>query len=163
MIIPRVGVGTALVDADFVGIAVLERSLETLGTHLVPYARQMTPFLRTDPDVPARLAAVLGALATGYLSAMRNRTLSEQEANVARATLHQVLEMFARIELQPEMLAQAGRLAGPLGTLDALHLATALVWQDRTGSPVVMATHDPELAAAAARHGLHVIGGAETP
>lgn len=93
----------------------------------------------------------------------RRKALDEDAANAARVRLYQVLEMFARIELQPDMVAQAERLAGPLGTLDALHLATALVWQDRTGIPAVMATHDPELAAAAARHGLHVIGGAETP
>lgn len=37
------------------------------------------------------------------------------------------------------------------------------VWQDRTGIPAVMAPHDPELAAAAARHGLRVIRGAEPP
>ena len=84
--------------------------------------------------------------------------LDEDAANAARVRLYQVLEMFARIELQPDMLAQAGRLAGPLGTLDALHLAGAPAWQDRSAIAAVMATHDPELAAAAAQHGLRVIG-----
>ena len=93
----------------------------------------------------------------------RRKPLDESAANAARVKLHQVLEMFARIELQPDMLAQAGRLAGPLGTLDAMHLATALVWQDRTGVAAVMATHDPELGAAATRHGLHVIGPPSAP
>jgi predicted nucleic acid-binding protein len=88
----------------------------------------------------------------------RRKPLTEDLANAARVRLHEVLEMFARIELEPAMLAQAGRLAGPLGTLDALHLATALTWQDRTGITATMATHDPELAAAAARLGLRVIG-----
>ncbi|HEU4693066.1 MAG TPA: hypothetical protein VFS23_32110 [Vicinamibacterales bacterium] len=31
----------------------------------------------------------------------------------------------------------------PLGTRDALHLATALVWRDRMGPLPTMATHDP--------------------
>ncbi len=88
----------------------------------------------------------------------RRKPLTEDLANVARVRLHEVLEMFGRIELEPAMLAQAGRLAGPLGTLDALHLATALTWQDRAGITATMATHDPELASAAARHGLRVIG-----
>lgn len=88
----------------------------------------------------------------------RRKPLTEDMANAARVRLHEVLEMFGHIELEPAMLAQAGRLAGPLGTLDALHLATALTWQDRTGITATMATHDPELAAAAARHGLRVIG-----
>jgi predicted nucleic acid-binding protein len=55
----------------------------------------------------------------------RRKPLTEDLANAARVKLHEVLEMFGRIELEPAMLAQAGRLAGPLGTLDALHLATA--------------------------------------
>jgi predicted nucleic acid-binding protein len=88
----------------------------------------------------------------------RRKPLAESQANAARVKLHAVLEMFGRIELEPAMLAQAGRLAGPLGTLDALHLATALTWQDRAGIIVTMATHDPELASAAARHGLRMIG-----
>lgn len=88
----------------------------------------------------------------------RRRPLSEAQANATRVTLHEALGMFTRIELEPEMLAQAGRLAGPLGTLDALHLATALAWRDRSGFAATMATHDPELAAAATLHGFAIIG-----
>jgi hypothetical protein len=43
----------------------------------------------------------------------RRKPLDDSEANAARVRLHHVLEMFDRIELEPEMLAQAGRLAGP--------------------------------------------------
>lgn len=88
----------------------------------------------------------------------RRKPLSEEDANAARIKLFEVLDMFGRIELEPDILAQAGRLAGPLGTLDALHLATALTWQDRMRNPTVLATHDPELGAAGLRHGLRVIG-----
>lgn len=88
----------------------------------------------------------------------RRKPLSEDQANTTRVTLHEALGMFTRIELEPEMLAQAGRLAGPLGTLDALHLATALAWRDRSGFAAIMATHDPELAAAATLHGFTIIG-----
>jgi hypothetical protein len=77
---------------------------------------------------------------------------------VVPSTCTAVLDMFGRIELEPVMLAQAGRLAGPLGTFDALHLATALTWQDRAGITATIAIHDPELASAAAHHGLRVIG-----
>lgn len=88
----------------------------------------------------------------------RRRRLTESEANAARILLFETLEMFARVELAPPILTRAGQLAGPLGTLDALHLATALTWRDRVGEAPVMATHDPELGAAAAAHGLPVIG-----
>ena len=46
----------------------------------------------------------------------------------------------------------------PLGTLDALHLATALVWQDRVRQPIVMATHDRNLALAGRSFGIEVLG-----
>jgi hypothetical protein len=88
----------------------------------------------------------------------RKRPLREKEANAARALLYETLEMFDRIELSRAILARAGQLAGPLGTLGALHLATALCWSDATGVTAVMATHDPELAQGAAGHGLPVLG-----
>jgi len=45
-----------------------------------------------------------------------------------------------------------------LGTLDAIHLATALLWRDMTSLPLVMATHGVALAIAAKAHGLTVVG-----
>ena len=45
-----------------------------------------------------------------------------------------------------------------LGTLDAIHLATALLWRDQTQTQLVMATHDTALALAATAHGLQVVG-----
>ena len=45
-----------------------------------------------------------------------------------------------------------------LGTLDAIHLASALLWKDALGADPVMATHDKALALAAYAHGLKVLG-----
>ena len=45
-----------------------------------------------------------------------------------------------------------------LGTLDAIHLATALLWKEMTRIDVVMATHDTALALGAQAHGLAVVG-----
>jgi hypothetical protein len=47
-----------------------------------------------------------------------------------------------------------------LGTLDAIHLATALLWKDMTREDLVMATHNGALALGAKAHGLTVIGAA---
>ena len=44
------------------------------------------------------------------------------------------------------------------GTLDAIHLATAMLWRERTGADLVMATHDTALATASRASGLRVIG-----
>jgi predicted nucleic acid-binding protein len=45
-----------------------------------------------------------------------------------------------------------------LGTLDAIHLATALLWKEMTKADLVMATHDGALALGAHAHGLRVVG-----
>jgi len=45
----------------------------------------------------------------------------------------------------------------PIGTLDAIHLATALLWRERAGT-LEMATHDAALGAAARAFGFHVRG-----
>ena len=45
-----------------------------------------------------------------------------------------------------------------LGTLDALHLATALAWSDRMRQKLVMATQDAGLALAARSFGMEVLG-----
>ena len=45
-----------------------------------------------------------------------------------------------------------------LGTLDAIHLATALLWKETADDTLVMATHDEALATAARAHGLAVVG-----
>ncbi|MEZ4416143.1 MAG: PIN domain-containing protein [Gemmatimonadota bacterium] len=45
-----------------------------------------------------------------------------------------------------------------LGTLDAIHLATAMLWREETEADLVMATHDNALGLAAQAVGLAVIG-----
>ena len=61
--------------------------------------------------------------------------------------------------LRAPVLGRAGEpLPTPLGTLDAIHLATALVWRDRTGDPLVIATHDVALGLAARAFGFDVLG-----
>jgi hypothetical protein len=46
----------------------------------------------------------------------------------------------------------------PLGTLDAIHLSTALAWRDARNTDLTMATHDTALATAARAVGLQVVG-----
>jgi hypothetical protein len=45
-----------------------------------------------------------------------------------------------------------------LGTLDAIHLASALLWREAAGAELVMATHDRALALGAQAYGLRVFG-----
>jgi predicted nucleic acid-binding protein len=85
--------------------------------------------------------------------------LSAEEAASRRATVNEWLEGVDLVLLQRPVLARTSEpLPMPLGTLDAVHLATALVWRDRTQQPLVVATHDRDLALAARSFGLEVLG-----
>jgi predicted nucleic acid-binding protein len=85
--------------------------------------------------------------------------LSAEEAASRRATVADWLEAVDLVLLQRPILVRAAEpLPTPLGTLDALHLATALVWRDRIRQPLVMATHDGGLALGARSFGLPVLG-----
>jgi diguanylate cyclase len=81
------GVGHALVKADFVSADVLGRSLRVLIMRLPELLRQHA--LALAPAVgglDGRVAEVTEALANGYVRALRDRTLAEQES-IRRAEL----------------------------------------------------------------------------
>jgi predicted nucleic acid-binding protein len=85
--------------------------------------------------------------------------LSAEEAAYRRGTVGECLEAVDLVLVQRPILARASEpFPTPLGTLHALHLATALVWCDRMRQPLVMATHDHDLALAARSFGLEVLG-----
>ena len=85
--------------------------------------------------------------------------LSMEDAASRRETAMEWLEAVDLVVLQPPILARASEpFPVPLGTLDALHLSTALVWQDRMRQRLVMATHDRDLALAARSFGFDVRG-----
>src|SRR5437763_16227937 len=49
-------------------------------------------------------------------------------------------------------------MATPVKTLDALHLASALLWRERRAAELSFATHDPQQARAARALGFDCIG-----
>ncbi len=70
----------------------------------------------------------------------------------------ELLDHFATVDLDTLTLQRASEpMRTPLRTLDALHLATALRWCEASGEALVFATHDRELAQAAAVAGLDVV------
>ena len=76
-----------------------------------------------------------------------------------RAAVFKVLESIELVDVSRPILGRAGEpFPTPLGTLDAIHLATALAWKTERESPLVMATHDGALALAAKASGLEVVG-----
>lgn len=85
--------------------------------------------------------------------------LADEEVAARRAT---IMALIASLELVDIDAAVIDRAAQPmpteLGTLDAIHLATALLWKEMAGIVPVMATHDQALALGAKAHGLAVVG-----
>jgi predicted nucleic acid-binding protein len=80
----------------------------------------------------------------------RRSTLREDEALLPRADL--LLEEVTQIELTAAVLESASRLPGPhLRTLDAIHLATALLIRDDIETVLA---YDVRLREAAEAHGL---------
>ncbi len=83
----------------------------------------------------------------------------DEELAVRREAVFRLLRSFVLVDLVPAILERAAQpLPTVLGTLDALHLSTALLWQEVEAEPVIFTTHDLALARAARACGLDVIG-----
>jgi len=85
--------------------------------------------------------------------------LSDIEVAGRRATILSLIDSLELVEIDSVVLERAAQpMPTELGTLDAIHLASALLWQDTLGVDAVMATHDKALGLAAQAHGLQVLG-----
>ena len=114
--------------------------------------------LRTyDGLVSSELIAVESARTIDRLRLQGS--LTTEEATVRLRTVTEWLEAIDLVLVRPSVLSRASEpMPMPLGTLDALHLATALIWRDRVGSLPTMATHDTALGLAARAFGFDVHG-----
>ena len=85
--------------------------------------------------------------------------LSDEDLATRRETVFRLTEEMILVEPTPAVLHRASQpLPTALGTLDAIHLATAGLWAETSGEPIVMATHDGTLALAARAFGIRVVG-----
>ena len=85
--------------------------------------------------------------------------LTVETVAALRESVFALLDEAAVVEMTHPVLGRASLpLPVPLRTLDAIHLATALVWRDRSEQDLVVATHDQQLAAAARTYGFAVLG-----
>lgn len=77
----------------------------------------------------------------------------------AARCVEELCRTFHLVPLQPDVLNRAGA-AFPtvVGTLDALHLATALLLRERSGVALTILTHDQRMATAARGLGFDVEG-----
>ena len=85
--------------------------------------------------------------------------LSDIEIARRRATILALIGSLELVEADTMILDRAAQpMPTEIGTLDAIHLASALLWKDATGVDPFMATHDVALGLAAQAHGLRVVG-----
>ena len=85
--------------------------------------------------------------------------LADTEVASRRATILNLIASLELVEVDAMVLERAAQpMPTELGTLDAIHLATALLWKEMTRVNLVMATHDGALAIGAQAHGLPVVG-----
>ena len=85
--------------------------------------------------------------------------LSVEETAVRREAVYRVIERLDVVELTSAVLHRAAQpMSAPLGTVDALHLATADLWRETRGKGLVFATHDRALALGARGNGFRVLG-----
>ena len=85
--------------------------------------------------------------------------LTDIEVASRRATILRLIASLEVVEIDAVVLDRAAQpMPTELGTLDAIHLATALLWKEMSHADLVMATHDSALGLAAQAHGLTAIG-----
>lgn len=120
-------VGHVLVRADFTGADVLGRSLRVLLLRLPELISRYAGFSYGLGDLEQRVAAVTEALANGYVRALRDRTLAEQES-IRRAELDAQRTISEQLRHQathdpltglPNRVALSGRLARAAKTAKA--------------------------------------------
>ncbi len=114
--------------------------------------------LRTyDGLVSSELIAIESARTIDRLRHQGALTL--EEATERSGVVNDWLEAVDLVLLRPPVLSRASEpMPMPVGTLDAIHLATALIWRDRLGPLPQMVTHDAALGAAARAFGFDVRG-----
>jgi len=85
--------------------------------------------------------------------------LSDADVASRRNTILQLIASLELVEIDTVVLDRAAQpMPTELGTLDAIHLATAVLWKEMSHVDLVMATHDGALGLAAQAHGFAVVG-----
>ncbi len=125
-------------------------------------AHPLPEWSRLDASVTSALAEVECARTLDRLRLLG--ALSDEELGWRRETVTRILAATDVIALERVVLGRAAQpFATRLGTLDAIHLASALLFRESEAPELVLATHDRQLATAARASGLRVIGMARSP
>ena len=99
----------------------------------------------------AATSALTAVEASRALHRMRlQKRLTDPEVSRAFEILRTLLDGVGRIPVSETVLERAGHpFPTAIRTLDAIHLASALLWMHRERKPIAFLTHDAELEIAA--------------
>ena len=87
------------------------------------------------------------------------RALDDEQVADAHHELSTAVRMVSLIEITPEVLRRASQpMPTVVKTLDAIHLASPLLFAERTNIDVLFGTHDRSQAIAARALGFEVVG-----
>ena len=85
--------------------------------------------------------------------------LADSEVAERRAKILELIASLELVDIDPVVLDRAAQpMPTEIGTLDAIHLATALLWREMSDENLTITTHDDALAIAAQAHGFPVVG-----
>jgi uncharacterized protein len=121
-----------------------------------------------QPDALAEWSQIRQGVSSALIATECLRTLdrlrlrermADADLALRRAAILRILATLDLVQLDAAVLDRAAQpMPTELKTLDAIHLATALLWNQAHDTELVMATHDTALGAAAIAHGLRVVG-----
>ena len=105
-------------------------------------------------------SALIGVECARTIDRLRNQgAWTMDDAAERTGVVNEWLEAVDLVLRRPPVLGRASEtMPMPFGTLDAIHLATALIWRDRLGPLPQLLTHDAALAAASRSFGFDVRG-----
>ncbi|HDP89603.1 MAG TPA: PIN domain-containing protein [Thioalkalivibrio sp.] len=129
--------------------ALVKRYIAEPGTQAVAEAIAAADVVGTSLISRAETAAALA-------KAIRMGTLTRQEADSALQVFRDEWLSLVRVQATEALVARADELAWDLGLrgYDAVHLASALVWQNGMGEGVTVATFDRQLWEAVESQGM---------
>jgi hypothetical protein len=85
--------------------------------------------------------------------------LDDEEVSTALVSIQRTSSALHEVPLSPIVVERASQsFSTAVGTLDALHLATALLVRERYAPDLMLLTHDRQLARAAVSLGFDVLG-----
>lgn len=124
--------------------------------YLVERGSRETAELTSQAELAATSIVSRAEVAAGLAKALRSRIVASDVARRAQRSFAADWLDLLRVSVTEALVERADALAWEHGLrgYDAVHLASALAWQESAGEEIVLATFDRQLWDAARRTGL---------